>query len=169
MRSIDGRNFRRHRRQRHCRCLARKTAASIFTALGLKPEEKDNDLIACTPPSWRHDLYREADLIEEVARCYGYDNIPVEPKIHIEVAPPNLREKTAGKVRSFLNGAGFYESINVSFVDAKTAEQFCEQTPEQHLSVADVSQKNLNLLRQNLIGSLTSRGNCPMNIHGSGW
>jgi phenylalanyl-tRNA synthetase beta chain len=129
---------------------------SIFTALGLKPKEKNDDLIVCTPPSWRHDLYREADLIEEVARCYGYDNIPVEPKIHIEVAPPNLREKTAGKVRSFLNGAGFYESINVSFVDAKTAEQFCEQTPEQHLSVADVSQKNLNLLRQNLIGSLIS-------------
>ena len=129
---------------------------SIFTALGFAPETKNDDLIVCTPPSWRHDLYREADLIEEVARCYGYDNIPVEPKIRIEVAPPNLREKTAGKVRSFLNGAGFYESINVSFVDAKTAAQFCEQTPEQHLSVADVSQKNLNLLRQNLIGSLIS-------------
>ncbi len=129
---------------------------SIFTSLGFNPEVKNDDLIACTSPSWRHDLYREADLIEEAARCYGYDNIPVEPKIHIEVAPPNLREKTAGKVRAFLNGAGFYESINVSFVDAKTAEQFSEQTPEQHLSVADVSQKNLNLLRQNLIGSLIS-------------
>ncbi len=129
---------------------------SIFTALGFKPEEKNDDLIVCTPPSWRHDLYREADLIEEVARCYGYDNSPVEPKIRIEVAPPNLREKTAGKIRSFLNGAGFYESINISFVDARTAGRFCEQTPEQHLSVADVSQKNLNLLRQNLIGSLIS-------------
>jgi phenylalanyl-tRNA synthetase beta chain len=129
---------------------------SIFSSLGFAPEVKNNDLIICTPPSWRHDLHREVDLIEEAARCYGYDNIPVEPKIHIEVAPPNLREKTSGKLRSFLNGAGFYESINVTFVDAKTAEQFCEQTPEQHMSVADVSQKNLNLLRQNLIGSLIS-------------
>lgn len=129
---------------------------SIFTALGFAPKTKDDDRIVCTSPSWRHDLHREADLIEEAARCFGYDNIPVEPKIHIEVASPNLREKTAGKVRSFLNGAGFYESINVTFVDAKTAEQFCEQMPEQHLSVADVSQKNLNLLRQNLIGSLIS-------------
>ncbi|MHC5164916.1 MAG: phenylalanine--tRNA ligase subunit beta, partial [Planctomycetota bacterium] len=129
---------------------------SIFTSLGFEPELKNEDVVVCTPPSWRHDLHREADLIEEAARCYGYDNIPVEPKIHIEVAPPNMREKTAGKVRSFLNGAGFYESINVTFVDAKTADQFCEQTPEQHLSVADVSQKNLNLLRQNLIGSLIS-------------
>ena len=129
---------------------------SIFTALGFEPKTTGDDLITCSPPSWRHDLYREADLIEEAARCYGYDNIPVDPKIHIEVAKPNLREKTAGKARAFLNGAGFYESINVSFVDAKIAEQFCKQTPEQHLSVADVSQKNLNLLRQNLIGSLIS-------------
>jgi len=129
---------------------------SIFTSLGFAPETKGNDLIACTSPSWRHDLHREADLIEEAARCYGYDKIPIEPKIHIEVAAPNLREKVAGKVRSFLNGAGFYESINVTFVDAKIAEQFCEQTAEQHLSVADVCQKNTNLLRQNLIGSLIS-------------
>ena len=129
---------------------------SIFKPLGFNPEIKRDGLITCTPPSWRHDLYREADLIEEVARCYGYDKIPVEPKIYIEVAPPNVREKTAGKVRSFLNGAGFYESINVTFVDAKIADQFCEQPPEQHLSVSDVSQKNMNLLRQNLIGSLIS-------------
>lgn len=129
---------------------------SIFTSLGMIPEAKNEDLIECTSPSWRHDLYREADLIEEVARCYGYDKIPVEPKIHIEVASPNLREKTSGKLRALLNGAGFYESINVSFVDTKTAEKFSEQSHEQHLSVADVSQKNLNLLRQNLIGSLIS-------------
>jgi phenylalanyl-tRNA synthetase beta chain len=129
---------------------------SIFQSLGFAPEVKNDDLIVCTPPSWRHDLHREADLIEEVARCYGYDKIPVEPKIHIEVAPPNLREKAAGRIRTFLNGAGFYESINISFIDPKTAEQFCELTAEQHLSVSDVSQKNLNLLRQNLIGSLIS-------------
>lgn len=134
--------------------IPQETALSIFKLLGLAPEVKNEDLVVCTPPSWRHDLHREADLIEEIARCYGYDKIPVEPKIHIEVAPPNLREKTAGKVRTFLNGAGFYESINVSFIDAKTAEQFCEQPAEQHLSVSDVSQKNMNLLRQNLIGSL---------------
>jgi phenylalanyl-tRNA synthetase beta chain len=136
--------------------VAQDKVLSIFASLGFAPETKNEDLIVCTPPSWRHDLHREADLIEEAARCYGYDNIPVEPKIHIEVSPPNLREKTASKIRTFLNGAGFYESINVTFVDANTAGQFCEQTPEQHLSVSDVSQKNMNLLRQNLIGSLIS-------------
>lgn len=133
-----------------------ETVLDIFSKLGFKPEVKNDNLIVCTPPSWRHDLYREADLIEEAARCYGYDKIPVEPKIHIEVAPPNKREKTAQKVRTVLTGAGFYESINVTFVDKKIASLFADQPAEQHLSVADVSQKNTNLLRQNLIGSLAA-------------
>ena len=136
--------------------ITKEKVMAIFSSLGFRPESKNDDLVVCTPPNWRHDLYREADLIEEAARCYGYDNIPVEPKIHIEVVPPNKREKTAQKVRSFLTGAGFYESINVTFVDKKIAELFSDQTVEQHLSVSDVSQKNANILRQNLIGSLVS-------------
>lgn len=127
---------------------------SIFDALGLRPEVRNEDLIVCNSPSWRHDLYREADLIEEAARCWGYDKIPVEPKIHIEVCPQNLREKTAGKARTFLTGCGFYETINVSFIDARIAELFDVTAAGQHLAVSEVSQKNTNLLRQTLIGSL---------------
>ena len=136
--------------------ISKEKALDIFSALGFGPELKNDNLLICTPPSWRHDLYREADLIEEAARCYGYDNIPVEQKIHIEVAPPNKREKAAQKIRTFLTGAGFYESINVTFVDKKIADLFSDQKAEQHLSVSDISQKNTNLLRQNLIGSLAS-------------
>jgi phenylalanyl-tRNA synthetase beta chain len=136
--------------------IPKEKVLNIFTSLGFKPEMKNDDLVVCTPPSWRHDLYRESDLIEEAARCYGYNQIPVEPKILIEVAPPNLREKTAAKIRAFLTGAGFYETINVTFVDKKIADLFADQSAEQHLSVSDVSQKNQNLLRQNIIGSLAS-------------
>jgi len=134
--------------------IPKEKVVAIFESLGLRPEVRSEDLVVCTSPSWRHDLYREADLIEEAARCYGYAKIPVEPKIHIEVCPPNLREQTAEKVRTFLAGCGFYETVNVSFIDVKTAELFTEMTAQQHLAVSDVSQKNANLLRQSLIGSL---------------
>jgi phenylalanyl-tRNA synthetase beta chain len=134
--------------------IPREKVLSIFESLGFGPEVRSEDLIVCTSPSWRHDLYREADFIEEAARCYGYANIPVEPKIHIEVCPPNLREQTAGKVRTFLNGCGFYETVNVSFIDGRIAELFSEMSAQQHLSVSDVNQKSTNLLRQSLIGSL---------------
>lgn len=136
--------------------IPQETAVAVFSSLGFKPEQKNDDLIVCTPPSWRHDLYREADLIEETARCYGYDKIPVEPKIHIEVAPPNKREKTAQKVRTVLTGAGFYESINITFVDEKVANLFADNAAEQHLSIREEVLKSTNLLRQNLIGSLAA-------------
>jgi phenylalanyl-tRNA synthetase beta chain len=147
------------------------TVLAFFTALGFAPEVRHEDLIMCTPPSWRHDLYREADLIEEAARCYGYDKVSVEPKIHIQVCPPNLREKTAGKIRTFLTGAGFYETVTVSFVDEKNAVLFAGRKAEEHLSVSDVFGKNMTLLRQNLIGSLaqvfqsnTRAGNKPCRL-----
>ena len=128
----------------------------IFTSLGFKPQVKNDDLVVCTPPSWRHDLYREVDLIEEVARCYGYDKIPVEQKIHIEVAKPNLREKTAKTLRAYLNGCGFYESINITFVDDKVAALFADNPAEAHMSIREEVLKTTNCLRQNLVGSLVS-------------
>ena len=136
--------------------IATDKVMDIFGALGFKPEAKNDNLIVCTPPSWRHDLHREVDLIEEVARCYGYDNIPVEQKIHIEVAKPNLREKTAQKLCGYLTGCGFYESINVTFVDEKTANLFADQPAEAHMSIREEVLKSTNCLRQNLIGSLVS-------------
>lgn len=129
---------------------------SIFESLGFRPETKTDDLVVCSVPTWRHDIYREADLIEEVARCYGYGRIPVEPKIHIEVVRPGLREKTLEKIGACLTGCGFFETITVSFVDNKTAELFDNTPVEAHLSVQDVGQKHINLLRQNLIGPLVS-------------
>lgn len=126
----------------------------IFASLGLLPEAKTDDLIVCSVPTWRHDIYREVDLIEEVARCYGFDKIPIEPKIHIEVARPGLKEKTTDKICRWLTGCGFFETVTVSFVDKKTAELFSDCAAETHLSAQDVGQKNSSLLRQNLIGSL---------------
>ena len=132
-------------------------AMRIFESLGFTPEEKTEDLVVCTVPSWRHDIDREADLIEEVARCYGFDKIPVEPKIHIEVARPGLKENTLNRISAYITGCGFFETVNVSFVDARTANLFAEQDADAHLSARDAGLgQQSNLLRQNLIGSLVS-------------
>ncbi len=131
-------------------------AMKIFTAMGLNPLEKSEDLIVCTIPSWRHDLYREVDLIEEVARCYGYDGIPVDKKINIEVTPVDERERLANKLRTLLNGCGYYETINVTFVDDSLAAAFADagQVQAGFLRVNDVSRKSANILRPSLLGSL---------------
>lgn len=148
----------------------RDTAVNIFDSLGFDPINDGEDPITCKVPSRRHDISREADLIEEVARCYGYEKIPVENKINIEVATVDKHNKLACELRSFLNGCGFYETINVTFVDAKAAELFSDRQGED-ISVKDESRKSSNLLRQSLVGSLLSvfksnynAGNVPCRI-----
>ena len=143
-----------------------------FAALGLAPEMDGDDAVVCKSPSWRHDIYREVDLIEEAARTHGYDNIPVEKKLNIEVAPVDKREKAVVGLRRFLGGCGFYETINVTFVDDTVGDLFAGGEGEGRLAVKDAARKSANLLRQNLIGSLLgvlrsnyNVGNTPCRIY----
>ena len=60
--------------------LAADEVTRIFKGLGFAVEaDTDSGSWLCTAPSWRFDMGREADLLEEIARIHGYDNIPVEP------------------------------------------------------------------------------------------
>jgi len=128
-------------------------AIRILTALSFEPKFKD-DLIICTVPSWRNDVYREVDLVEEIARVHGYYKIPTERKIKIEVVPVDIRQRFTDSVGTYLNACGFFETVNVGFVDNSIAELFAEGGVKQHLAVSDESRKSANLLRQTLIGSL---------------
>lgn len=130
-------------------------ALQILAALSFKPRA-EGETITCSVPSWRSDIYREVDLIEEVARVHGYSAVPTERKIKIEVVPVDPRQQLAQEIGHYLNGCGFYETINVSFVENALAELFVEADDLQHLAVKDESRKSANLLRRTLIGSLLS-------------
>ena len=124
----------------------------ILTSLKFEPEIQ-GDTVNCIVPSWRSDVYREVDLIEEIARVYGYNKVPTEKKIKIEVVPVNARQKLTSSITAFLNACGFYETISVSFTDSSVAGLF-DGSEAAYLSVKDESRKNANLLRRTLIGSL---------------
>jgi len=128
-------------------------AVKILSALSFQPRQ-NNDSLVCTVPSWRSDVYREADLIEEVARVYGYDKVPAERKIEIEVVPVDARQKLVQSIGAYLNGCGFYETINVTFIDNSTAALFSKDAGRGNLAVRDVAGKGDNILRSTLIGSL---------------
>ncbi len=128
-------------------------AVKILSALSFQPRQ-NNDSLVCAVPSWRSDVYREADLIEEVARVYGYDKVPAERKIEIEVVPVDARQKLVQSIGAYLNGCGFYETINVTFIDNSTAALFAKDAGRGNLAVRDVARKGDNILRSTLIGSL---------------
>jgi phenylalanyl-tRNA synthetase beta chain len=136
--------------------IPKEKVMEIFKALGFAPTLKNDDLAVCAMPSWRHDIYREADLIEEAARCWGYGKIPVGRKISIEVASKDKRQALAEGVRAVLNGCGFFETVSVSFVEPEMSSVFGSVASDKHLAVQDVNQKSTRVLRSNLIGSLVS-------------
>lgn len=148
-----------------------KEAVRILGAMSFQPDLK-GDLIICLVPSWRSDVCREVDLIEEVARLYGYNKIPTERKIEIEAVPVDPHQKLAESLRAHLNACGFYETINVGFVDSSVAELFTPGGARNYMSVRDESRKSMNLLRQTLLGSLldvlktnVNAGNLPCKIY----
>jgi phenylalanyl-tRNA synthetase beta chain len=95
--------------------------ARALESLGFGAENDTDGALAVKVPSWRFDVSREVDLIEEVARLTGYSRIPLEPLPAPPVAPePAGDERRATRVRETLRAAGFDEAQTPSFVDAAT-------------------------------------------------
>ena len=98
--------------------LASDEVTRIFKGLGFAVEaDADTGSWLCTAPSWRFDMGREADLLEEIARIHGYDNIPVEPVRGAASVGAYAESATPQSViKQRLVARGFNEAITFSFV-----------------------------------------------------
>ncbi|MGQ0740717.1 MAG: phenylalanine--tRNA ligase subunit beta [Alphaproteobacteria bacterium] len=105
--------------------LTRDEVAAILKRLGFAVE--GGDAMRVTPPSWRADVQREADLVEEVVRIYGIEKVPHAPMPRVSaVAQPVLthRQQRITIARRTLAARGFNETINFSFVPRAHAAFF---------------------------------------------
>jgi phenylalanyl-tRNA synthetase beta chain len=84
----------------------------------------DDDTLTYSIPSFRHDIEREIDLIEEIARIYGYDNIPAIAKIGVSVEHRVDNSSFNDKVRDTLSSLGFYEIITNSLLNKELASKY---------------------------------------------
>ena len=90
----------------------------ILGRLGLDAVKVSGVGWRCSPPSWRFDLSIEADLIEEVARIYGYENLPTSiPSTQLSITSPPENLRQLSQLRNQLIARGYFESITYSFVD----------------------------------------------------
>lgn len=95
----------------------------ILSRLGFDIQAS-GDAYQVTVPTFRSDITREIDLIEEIARVYGYDNIPTTlPKSDIPVPAPNPKVDVCRRIKRFLLAAGMMEAINYSFCDPTCFEK----------------------------------------------
>lgn len=89
----------------------------IFKRLSFKVI-KEGDLFSVTPPSYRLDVEREADLVEEVARIWGYGKIPVSrPRADIASGEPSGALAFSTRLKEAARMAGMHEAINFSFMN----------------------------------------------------
>ncbi len=91
----------------------------------ITPIDPEGQRFLALPPSWRHDLRLEEDLLEEVIRLYGYDRIPASlPYVPAEPPKPNLMHHLINHTRELLIGLGYLETINYAFVSAAIQGRF---------------------------------------------
>ena len=131
--------------------------AGLFRGLALSFEQQGDDFLV-TPPSWRFDMEIEEDLIEEIARLYGYDNIPSPaPRGRMEMMVQPEAQRPAYRVRQMLADRGYQEVVNFAFVEEAWEADFAAKTAESDLiRLANPIASQMAVMRSNLFGGLVS-------------
>ncbi len=110
--------------------------------------------LLCVPPSWRHDLTREVDLIEEVARIHGYDKIPENAPIPVTASSKRPFDAAMSRLRGVLTSAGLSEAMTPSVVTAKLDASVSPWTDAPAMQTRTAMLEGSRRLRRSLIPSL---------------
>ena len=138
--------------------ISREDMLSYFRMIDLEYDEKTNEVIA---PTFRHDLFRLADLAEEVARFYGYDNIPTTlPKGEATTGKLSFKLRIEEVARSVAEYCGFSQGMNYSFESPKVFDKLLlpADAPERRaISIMNPLGEDYSIMRTlSLNGMLTS-------------
>ncbi len=132
--------------------LTAKQVSAVLRRLGLEFTVA-GEKFSVTPPPHRFDLAIEEDLIEEVARIHGYDNIPAAaPAAPAVMLPAPEGRRDAAAFRRLLAARDYQEIVTYSFVDRQWEEDFCANPVPVALANPIASQ--MSVMRSSLIGSL---------------
>ena len=129
-------------------------AAEILRALGFDVAPAARGALAVKIPPWRADVSREIDLIEEVARIFGYDNISSKSNQNLVCAPVSKTERITDALRTLLAGCGYFEALTHSFHTASDAALFSPWTDEPALVFNNVIRSEEDRLRVSIVPGL---------------
>ncbi len=128
----------------------------IFAGLQMETVRSDAESVTVRVPSWRGDVGREVDLIEEIARVYGYDKIAETTEMPVRGLVPDAAEMAERRARHSLAGQGFCEVMNYSLVAAtplQLAQPWTKAEPVAVRNPTNVERTHLRLTNMaNLLG-----------------
>ncbi len=132
--------------------LSQARCADVFSRLGMVFAE-GNGTLTVTPPSWRFDMSIEEDLIEEVARVVGYQQLPdTAPHAPVTARVRREAERHPNLIRRGLAGLGYQETINFGFVEERWEHELAGN-PDP-IRVLNPIAAPLAVMRSSLVGSL---------------
>jgi len=117
-------------------------------------ERTETPSVMITPPSFRADLVREIDLIEEVARIYGYDKIPEDAEVPIFVSARRPKDILMERVRAVVTATGFDEALTPSVVTKPSGHLLSLWTAQPPLQTKVHLLEGATYLRRSLVPSL---------------
>ena len=130
-----------------------KFAMRTLASLGFQAEIQQRGVWQVKIPQFRVDVEREADLIEEIARFYGYDKIPASlPPLRVLELPVDQKRERINKFRQLLFHNGFDEVLNFSFSDPEKEARL--QTGQKAIEIRNPVSSKASLLRTTLLGGL---------------
>ena len=134
-------------------------AVNILKSLECQVVEQDDRHVVVDVPTCKVDVTRPVDVIEEILRIYGYDNIEIPSRIYSSVsrAPKPNADQLQQKVSDLLVANGFYEIMNNSLTKSAYSEAFEAFAPERNVKIMNPLSSDLNVMRQTLLwGGLES-------------
>ncbi|HHT9116700.1 MAG TPA: phenylalanine--tRNA ligase subunit beta [Candidatus Wunengus californicus] len=134
--------------------IKRTVASDILKRLQFNVINEVDTFIDVEVPSHRGDVNREIDLIEEVARIYGYNNIPTKTSNSVRGTVKSKYEIVEDSVRQFLIGIGYYEVKTFSIVDASPLQSVNLWSDKGGIDIANPLRQEESRLRTCLLPSL---------------
>ncbi|HEX3868866.1 MAG TPA: phenylalanine--tRNA ligase subunit beta [Pirellulales bacterium] len=128
----------------------------ILRRLGCQRSKSSDEKTSAmfVPPTWRRDLEREIDLVEEVARIYGYDKIPEDVSVPMATSSRTADDRVLERVRNGLTAAGFDEALTISVVEDDWSRAFSPWTDAEPLKLSMPILRRADCLRRSLVPSL---------------
>lgn len=132
--------------------IPKETIKNILASLEIRINSETEGGLGLTIPSYRVDVQREADIIEEILRVYGYNNIEFSHKLNTSISfDNNSQPKIENIVANQLTALGFYETMSNSLTKVGYQELSENINPEHSVAILNPLSADLSVMRQSLL------------------
>ena len=130
-----------------------ETIRTILAALEVKILAEQGDVLTVAVPPYRVDVQREADLVEEILRIYGYNNVEIPSRVRstLSYAPRPDRSKLMNLAADYLTDNGFTEIMSNSLTKASYYDDLTSCPADRCVRILNPLSADLNVLRQTLL------------------